>query len=390
MNTFPIRVMDAASPIRIDISVMDESRFLSKTSKVETAIAEILSKYPCFTNASRQHGAARGGTRSDVPRSSRRENDWRGVDSSSWNPVGSAKRPRIGGDGDPGTRSIRSLLNKINDSNFDAIQTKMIELISSGGVAVRIAVDALIEKSSNDGDGFTMTYTKLLAAICSSNNMRTTALECIGEFLHEIYGAGDGLWNKVESVSEATVRSSPTEDYDGFCAALKAKKKIYGRHRTALMILTLMTKDIAGIPGIPKPADAVAKLMGLMKCAVEQSEKMRDVAIEILLELVSQLSFTLAAVKKEAFVNSLSSLKSGLEDILIKDIVSSCSTQCRFRAEAVLAKLKAAPVAAHKSSSVAVHKSAAQIAARNALVPPPRLSKKPAEGVSWRSVVSKT
>lgn len=142
------------------------------------------------------------------------------------------------------------------------------------------------------------------------------------------------LENEVKSVSDATVRCKPTEDYDGFCAALKAKKKIYGRHNTSLTILTLMAKDI---PGIPKPADAVAKLVGLMKRAVvmvdeenkgdesalstglfhcleveaccdegdendsikvddirtrTSTREVPDVAIEILLELVSQLSVT--------------------------------------------------------------------------------------------------
>ena len=446
------------SPFRIEMKTMDDFRASTThsggVSKIEAAIADILSVYECFSDR-RVHahahahahgggggrgGGARGGRSDAQSRSSgagrgaqaqaqAHANEWKSIhdvaaahsSSSSWNTTKAtstatktdAKRPRIGNDTDPGMRAIRSLLNKINDSNFDAIQTQVVELVLSGGVAVRVAVNALLEKSSNDGDGFTMAYTRLLAAIAggsmaggsmaggedASATVRASALKCIGEFLHEIYGSGDVLWNEVKSVSDATVRCKPTEDYDGFCAALKAKKKIYGRHKTSLTILTLMAKDI---PGIPKPADAVAKLVGLMKRAVvmvdeenkgdesalstglfhcleveaccdegdendsikvddirtrTSTREVRDVAIEILLELVSQLSVTLSAVKKEAFVAALKALNSGLQETLTREIAASCGTQCRFRAEAVISKLedeaKLATIALVKKSAVA-------------------------------------
>ena len=403
MSVSSERSSDASSttsPICIEIKIMDELMTKGGPSKVETTIAELLSKYDCFSD--RRAGGGKsyasghrcpGGGRADArPNAKERErerekererepraSEWRSGESvSSWNAaVKESKRPRIGNDTDPGTRAIRSLLNKINNSNFDVIQSKVVELVLSGGVSVCVAVDALLDKSSTDGDGFTMAYTRLLSAIAATESapVRTATLKRIGEFLHEIYGSGDVLWNEVNSVSEATVRFKPTEDYDGFCAALKAKKKIYGRHKTALMILTLMAKDISGIP---KPADAASKLMGLMKRAVQLSPSagafapshsrhsrhstqfhcleleleaeteespvvdrsaVRDVAFEILLELVSQLSLTLAAVKKEAFVGALRSLKTGLHETLTEEVTTSCGTQCRFRTEAVIAKL---------------------------------------------------
>jgi hypothetical protein len=397
---------DVFCPIRIEIGVINSCRPEHSILKLETTIADILSKFDClkrtvskapFHSSNRNHSTPSSATNKTDSRvfdrdrrgSGKPSNEWRSSSrpADSWSNVASAalgcqptdasaKRPRIGVSMDPGLRAITSLLNKINESNFETIKSQVVKLVSDGSVQVKSAIDALLEKSATDGDGFTLAYAKLLASVATStsdnNSHSAAALRRISEFLQEIYGSGDDLWNEIASVADATVRFKPTDNYDGFCAAIKAKKKIFGRHRTALSILTLMGKDVSGVP---KPVDAVSKLISLMKRAVslgssddstpitrtyyhcladekeEEEEEhtnmiveidrmpIREAAIEIVLELVYQLSTSLVMVKKEAFASGLSSLKSGMSAILTDDIISSCGSQCRFRAESVLDKL---------------------------------------------------
>lgn len=396
--------------LRIDIGVLNSRRPDNSTSKLETTIADILSKYECLKR-SVSKGGFHSGSRADpnrvdpnrtvnprdkrafVPRGvkppSLSPSDWRSNTKStvneSWGHTGggaidSSKRPKIGS-ADPGLRAITALLNKINASNFDTIKTQVVKLVADGGVDVKSVIDALLEKSASDGDGFTMAYAKLLASIAekkvnADSESAPSALHRISDFLHEIYGSGDALWNEIVGVADATVRFKPTDNYDGFCSAIKAKKRIFGRHRTAISILTLLGPMGDEMSSVPKPSDAVAKLTSLMKRAVGVGQKQqnpltyydclnegvdvdadvdnttvdhetatRESGIEIVLELVSQLSNSwvskvdgVVIVKKE-FVTPIMALKSGLNQALTGDIIASCGPQCRFRSEFVVGKL---------------------------------------------------
>ena len=432
------------SPIRIEISVIDALK--KSNSKLETSISDILSKFECLKRSVSKAPSFRNPATNSRDR---KPADWRSPHNphststhsthsthatqskpaaaaaasinDSWQQqqhATDAKRPRIGVSSDPGLRAITSLLNKINDGNFETIKNQVVKLVLDGGVQVRVAIDALLEKSATDGDGFTMAYAKLLASVASASENQNS-LRCISrisEFLQEIYGSSsdndDALWKEIASVAEATVRFKPTENYDGFCAAIKAKKRIFGRHRTALSILTLMGKDVSGVP---TPLDAVSKLISLMKRAVrgdDDDKSIREASIEILLELVHQLSHALVMVKKEAFVSALKSLKSGMSDVLTKEIILACGSQCRFRAESVFDKLAELLAAASPSAAVRSRSSrpvawqssgeavkAALIVCRNSANAPASIPSKPAipakpaipgipGGSSWRSIVA--
>jgi hypothetical protein len=249
-------------------------------------------------------------------------------------------RAKIGG-GSDADRALLSSLNKLNERNFDAVRDGVLELISAGKVDAASAAHAMLAKSSNDST-FAAVYARLLAAIADGGAAVGTA---VGAFLGTLFGRDGGLWEDVRVVSAALAVASPTEGYDAFCVAVRAKKQLLGRHGTALAVLALMAKTIEGAP---RPADAVEVLMDVLGRAVA----LRDsVAVDLALELVQQLVSALEASGAggpRSHPAALQGVRDGIRTLLPDELVSAeFGPKCKFKVLDLLGGGGKARTAAH-------------------------------------------
>ena len=325
-------------------------------------------------------------------------------------------------------------LNKLSDANFEAIRTRVVTLVVTGGVDAATAVEALLAKSADDGGGFTGVYARLLGAVVTGEGAppcaeadasnasnasnaseegtlpteKETREACIarvrkavGLFVRTEFGgenSGDRLWSEVRSAAVA-MDADPALRYDAFCAGVLAKKRTLGRHATALAVLTHMARDLQEMHP-PRPSEAAAVLVSVLRRAASDEDgdederekdsldvgKRRAAAVELALDLVSQLAVALggggrptAVVKNERKAShsaALAELRVGIRSALPDP--ARFGDRCKFKAADVLALTMLTPPSASASASAsAAHK---RILPARANPPPTPLPPRPAPG----------
>ena len=335
-------------------------------TKRAEAIAEILSKYPCCNgrvpppvlehhhhnhNHNHNHRKQEGGrkwqqqqqqqqrtTAHDGLRSRHRpvpvmEGGWQQHQQQQHE---QRSHPRIRvGEGTDAERALRSHLNKLNERNFEAVRDGVLALIAAGTVDAATAAQAMLAKSVDDSS-FAGVYARLLASIADRGAAVGTT---VGAFLSSLFGAGDELWGDVQAVSSALAVASPTEAYDAFCAAVKEKKRLLGRHGTALAVLSFMAKSV---DGAPKPADAADALMSVLGKAAERRDAFAvDLTLDLVKQLMQVLETTGASAPRAPKSHSaaLNTVRHGVRTLLPEALLvsSEFGPKVRFKALDMLA-----------------------------------------------------
>jgi len=276
-------------------------------------------------------------------------------------------RPRRIGCGPSGARALLGALNKLNERNFEPIRDRVASLVAAGDVSPRAAVRAVLAKSA-DESCFAHVYVRLLqeaglvAALTPPVGATDVPLdgdtvgegrEAVREFLGALFG-GDTLWTDVlhAAMLLGTCGPAPAEGtaaYDAFCGALKAKKRLLGRHKTALAILAAMARDVEGAP---RPAEVVAVTLKVLGHAAgdEEDEEtpllgrappgaeatpLREAAVDLSLDLAAQVAEALSKPgAPTSHVAALAVMRAGAIEALPQAVLAECyGPRTRFKAQ---------------------------------------------------------
>jgi hypothetical protein len=280
-------------------------------------------------------------------------------------------RPRRIGCGPSGARALLGALNKLNERNFEPIRDRVASLVAAGDVSPRAAVRAVLAKSA-DESCFAHVYVRLLqaaglvAALTPPEEATDVPLdgdtvgegrEAVREFLGALFG-GDTLWTDVLHAATLLGTSGPapaegTAAYDAFCGALKAKKRLLGRHKTAL-----------AIEGAPRPAEVVTVTLKVLGHAAgdEEDEEtpllgrappaaaatpLREAAVDLSLDLAAQVAEALSKPgAPTSHVAALAVMRAGAIEALPQAVLAECyGPRTRFKAQDLIQSQKPMQVA---------------------------------------------
>jgi hypothetical protein len=235
-------------------------------------------------------------------------------------------------------------LNKLSEQNFEAIRERVASLVASGDVGSDQAAKAILEKSADDSC-FAHVYARLLKAIVGGCAPDAACIIAeIQKFLDQLFGGegtrGESLWKDLESVAETMDASgaAPAEGtpaYDVFCLAVKAKKRLLGRHRTALAVLSAMARDVGA--GAPKPGQVVEVTLVVLGIAAARQED-PTVPVDLALDLAEQIAEALTSSDApNSHATALVALRAGIASALTDDVLSAYGPRTRFKVKDLLA-----------------------------------------------------
>ena len=306
--------------------------------------------------------------------------------------VAGTRPQRLGGT-PSGARALMGALNKLNERNFEPIKDRVIALVAGGDVSAAEATRAVLSKSA-DESCFAHVYVKLLQAarlVCRAPEVASEASSeaseadpskdaaatekdaegrrVVSEFLGGLFGGGgDAQWADVRQAAIALGACGPapaegTVAYDAFCVALKIKKRLLGRHRTALAVLSAMARDIEGAP---RPAEVVAVTLKVLGSAANEEDEgsplfgtpappaspAREAAVDLALDLATQVVEALAKPGAPPSHNTaLAAIRAGASAALSEATLAACyGSRTRFKV-AELLNARGATLALPKAST---------------------------------------
>ena len=258
-----------------------------------------------------------------------------------------APRSFIGGSGgDAGARSLLGALNKLNERNFDAIQSRVCELIEGGSVEGNSAARAIISKSCDDAT-YAPTFARLLAAISTRSEL---AISEVLSLVTDLFG-GD-LASEIGRVAIAidSPLATPESGYDAFCSALRGKRRLLGRTSTAFAVISLMAPDLSALAKkteqkFPRPPDVVSAIVDAIRTASAS-----ETAVDIALDIASQLLAMLGTSQLAAHVAAIASLRTGIREATATASEEG-SPKIRFKIQDVLQEQKTTTHAPRQNQS---------------------------------------
>jgi hypothetical protein len=291
----------------------------------------------------------------------------------------------IGGGADAGSRALLGALNKLNERNFEAIRSRVCELIDAGSVDPAKAALAIISKSCDDAT-YAHTFAKLLSNVSAKS----------GDALAEALGLVTGLFpaaretrrhpddEKDEEEDEEEGRSmlvaeifrvseaidspdaTPEAGYDAFCAAMRGKRRLLGRTSSALAVISLMASELSALsktrqeedddlPRFPRPRDVARTIVEAVRRAADagpsggvdrelmKKERNGDTAIDLALDVGVQLVGMLRASEIPSHVSALAALRAGIREIMDGSPRSAdASPKIRFKVQDLLQQTRGA------------------------------------------------
>jgi hypothetical protein len=183
-------------------------------------------------------------------------------------------------------RVVTCALNKLSTNNASRVVASIIDVLREKSIPTSDVAHAIIVKGTTDGS-FLSLYVDLLTKLISVD---TEIKVSIDRFLDDILGRDDHgsprILEDIMTVAKGMAGIS-TAEYDGFCAALKAKSLLVNRHRLAIELDTEYRCIVIDVLEelLKKPVDTgdIDMVIG------GTGEHVCDAALDITLEMVMQV-----------------------------------------------------------------------------------------------------
>lgn len=184
------------------------------------------------------------------------------------------------------------------------IATELVDLIRSNAVEVADVVSMALARSVGDAS-YAPHHVSVLGDIAALSEAGRDVVErCVSKFVDEV--SGEALWERIESCSSTLAGSCCVADYDGFCAAVKAKERLLSHHRISVDLL-----------GADFPDRSISDMLA-------RAREVAPHAVELVLDVAIQMPRRLRVI-----VETRDAVRAVLSE-------ASTSSRCRFKAERLM------------------------------------------------------
>jgi hypothetical protein len=227
-----------------------------------------------------------------------------------------SSRPSIGCAGrSSGMRAVFGALNKANDKNYAKVNDVVQAAVRDGTASCEDVCDAILAKSYQD-DGFAAVYGRLVADLLIDNAQCVQAR--VDAFVADFWASTDCAW------LDDGLTMNPAEAYDAFCAAVKVRRHLVGRHRVSAMFVR---------EGLCSEVDAEGhadRLYGMLRTACDMRS---DARVDLALDFLAEFGKAVPSVAARRAAADLAAVT--------RDLAAFGSPKCKFKLMDLMATKRA-------------------------------------------------
>jgi hypothetical protein len=216
-----------------------------------------------------------------------------------------------------GLKDAVAALNKINDRNYASVLQRMVQVVESRAASMHDVCDLAFSKCASD-DGYLHVYMRLFLDIRAAFEGSTEA-DVLREGIDAFVRAFWTIELQDDAGAASTSEINPAERYDEFCAVLKARRLLLGKHRTVVgLIKNALSTEL-------DTNAHMERLVGLLRvsCGATGALGFNDSHVDVAVDFIRDFV--------EAFPLSAQAHAADLAVLFDGNVVGVCSSMCRFK-----------------------------------------------------------